>query len=156
MQHQISKHKSRQSDNLSTDSGEALRSSIDHQIEVPIPASAFAEFVDPMLRNAGVFTAGHDTKPVHDIWTPAQPPEAALILDWVRRELLTFGFFLELAFSDFSFASAVTKELGQIHEAFRSLLGGHAYLTLVDGKPAVAIFNGVQRTILAPARFHER
>ncbi len=104
-----------------------------------------------MLRNAGVFTAHRDTKPVHDIWMPIQPSEAAPILNWVRRELLTFGYLRELAFSDFSFARAVTEDLDRIYKAFRSILGGHAYLTLVDEKPAAAIFNGVQRTILTAA-----
>ena len=104
-----------------------------------------------MLQNAGVFTAHHDSKPVHDIWTLIQPSEAAPFLDWVRRELLTFGYLRELAFSDFSFAKAVTDDLDRIYKAFRIILDGHAYLTLVDGKPAAAIFNGVQRTILTAA-----
>lgn len=151
MKHQIPKSKSRQPDDFSTNSDKNLTPSHDHKIKASTAASALAEFIGPMLRNAGVFTARHDTEPFHDIWTPIQPSEAAPILDWVRRELLTFGYLRELAFSDFSFAGAVTEDLDQIYKAFRSILGGHAYLTLVDGKPAAAMFNGVQRTILTAA-----
>ena len=151
MKHQIPRSKSRQPDDLSTHSGKALPPSLHHEIEASTAAPSFAEFVGPMLRNAGVFTAHRDTKPVHDIWMPIQPSEAVPILNWVRRELLTFGYLLELAFNEFSFARDVTEDLGRIDKAFHSILDGHAYLTLVDGKPAAAIFNGVQRTILTAA-----
>ena len=113
--------------------------------------SLFSEFAEPLLRTAAVWLPRGDTDLGHGCWEPIDPSEGPGALQWINRELLTFGFLRELLHRDFAAGEVVYPDFNNIHDTFRAILGRRARLAIVDGVPAISALEITPRTLLTSA-----